>query len=39
MVASLRGEADDLDDVPLDLDVLPSFPRRVYEVSPHDPGG
>lgn len=39
MVASLRGEADDLVDVPLDLDVLPPFQRRVFEVVRHIPAG
>jgi len=32
IVASLRGEADDLVDVPLDLASLPRFQRKVYEV-------
>ena len=31
MTASLRGEGDDLADVPLDLDALPPFRRRVLE--------
>jgi methylated-DNA-[protein]-cysteine S-methyltransferase len=39
MVASLRGEADDLADVPLDLDALPPFQRRVFEVVRHIPAG
>jgi methylated-DNA-[protein]-cysteine S-methyltransferase len=39
MVASLRGEADDLVDIPLDLDTLPSFQRRVFEVVRHIPAG
>ena len=32
MVASLRGEADDLAEIPLDLDRVPPFSRKVYEV-------
>jgi methylated-DNA-[protein]-cysteine S-methyltransferase len=32
IVASLRGEADDLVDIPLDLASLPPFRRKVYEV-------
>jgi methylated-DNA-[protein]-cysteine S-methyltransferase len=32
IVASLQGEADDLADIPLELDGLPPFRRRVYEV-------
>ena len=39
MVASLRGEADDLADVPLDLDALPAFQRRVFEVVRRIPAG
>ena len=39
MVASLRGEADDLADVPLDLDALPRFQRRVFEVVRTIPAG
>ncbi len=39
MVASLRGEADDLVDVPLDLDALPPFRRRVLEVVRTIPAG
>jgi methylated-DNA-[protein]-cysteine S-methyltransferase len=39
MVASLRGEADDLVDVPLDLDALPRFRRRVLEVVRTIPAG
>src|SRR5437763_15407203 len=27
----LAGEKDDLASIPLDLDEVPSFPRRVYE--------
>jgi len=32
IVASLRGEGDDLVDIPLDLASLPPFQRKVYEV-------
>jgi methylated-DNA-[protein]-cysteine S-methyltransferase len=32
IVASLRGEGDDLVDIPLDLSSLPPFQRTVYEV-------
>jgi methylated-DNA-[protein]-cysteine S-methyltransferase len=32
IVASLRGEADDLVDIPLDLDAVAPFQRKVYEV-------
>lgn len=39
MVASLRGEADDLVDVPLDLDALPPFQRKVLEVVRMIPAG
>jgi methylated-DNA-[protein]-cysteine S-methyltransferase len=39
MVASLRGEADDLADVPLDLDALPRFRREVLEVVRTIPAG
>ena len=39
IVASLRGEADDLVEVPLDLDALPSFQRRVFEVVRTIPAG
>ena len=39
MVASLRGEADDLVDVPLDLGALPPFRRRVFEVVRTIPAG
>jgi methylated-DNA-[protein]-cysteine S-methyltransferase len=39
MVASLRGEADDLVDVPLDLDTLPPFRRKVLEVVRTIPAG
>jgi methylated-DNA-[protein]-cysteine S-methyltransferase len=37
--ASLRGEADDLADVPLALDDVPPFARRVYEVVRTIPAG
>jgi methylated-DNA-[protein]-cysteine S-methyltransferase len=39
IVASLRGEADDLADIPLDLDRLAPFQRRVYEVVRTIPAG
>ena len=39
MVASLRGEADDLADVPLDLAALPPFRRKVLEVVRTIPAG
>jgi methylated-DNA-[protein]-cysteine S-methyltransferase len=39
MVASLRGEADDLVDVALDLDALPPFRRKVLEVVRTIPAG
>jgi methylated-DNA-[protein]-cysteine S-methyltransferase len=39
MVASLRGEADDLADVPLDLQALPPFRRKVLEVVRTIPAG
>lgn len=39
MVASLRGEADDLVDVPLALGALPPFQRRVLEVVRTIPAG
>jgi methylated-DNA-[protein]-cysteine S-methyltransferase len=39
MVAALRGEADDLVDVPLDLDALPPFQRKVFEVVRTIPAG
>jgi methylated-DNA-[protein]-cysteine S-methyltransferase len=39
MVASLRGEADDLVDVPLDLAKLPPFRRKVFEVVRTIPAG
>jgi methylated-DNA-[protein]-cysteine S-methyltransferase len=37
--ASLRGESDDLADVPLALDDVPPFARRVYEVVRTIPAG
>ena len=37
--ASLRGEADDLVDVPIALDRVPPFARRVYEVVRTIPAG
>jgi len=37
--ASLRGEADDLADLPVELDGLPPFRRRVYEVVRTIPAG
>jgi methylated-DNA-[protein]-cysteine S-methyltransferase len=39
MVASLRGEADDLVDIPLDLDALPPFRRKVLEIVRTIPAG
>ncbi len=39
MAASLRGEADDLLDVSLDLDALPPFQRKVFEVVRRIPAG
>ena len=39
MVASLRGEADDLEDIPLDLSSLPPFQQRVFEVVRRIPAG
>ena len=33
IVALLRGEADDLRDIELDLSAVPAFHRRVYEVA------
>jgi methylated-DNA-[protein]-cysteine S-methyltransferase len=39
MVAMLRGEADDLADVPLDLGALPPFRRKVFEVVRTIPAG
>jgi methylated-DNA-[protein]-cysteine S-methyltransferase len=38
-VESLRGEADDLVDVPLDFDALPAFRRKVFEVVRTIPAG
>lgn len=39
MVASVRGDGDDLTDVPLDLDALPPFRRHVLEVVRTIPAG
>jgi methylated-DNA-[protein]-cysteine S-methyltransferase len=39
IVAALRGEADDLADIPLDLASLPPFRRKVYEVVRTIPAG
>src|SRR3954451_19456754 len=39
IVALLRGEARDLRDVPLDLDGVPEFNRRVYEIARAIPPG
>ncbi len=39
IVALLRGEARDLRDVPLDLDRVPEFNRRVYEIARAIPPG
>lgn len=39
MVASLRGEADDLLDIPVDLGALPRFQRKVFEVVRTIPAG
>jgi methylated-DNA-[protein]-cysteine S-methyltransferase len=39
IVALLRGEASDLTAVPLDLDGVPPFDRRVYEVARTSPPG
>jgi methylated-DNA-[protein]-cysteine S-methyltransferase len=39
IVASLRGEADDLVDIPLDLASLRPFQRKVYEVVRTIPAG
>jgi methylated-DNA-[protein]-cysteine S-methyltransferase len=39
MVASLRGDADDLADVELDLSSLPPFQQRVFEVVRRIPAG
>ena len=37
--ALLQGERDDLRDLPLDLDTVPEFHRRVYEVARSIPPG
>jgi methylated-DNA-[protein]-cysteine S-methyltransferase len=39
MVASLGGEPDDLNDIPLDMRNVPPFARRVYEVARTIPPG
>jgi methylated-DNA-[protein]-cysteine S-methyltransferase len=39
IVALLRGEARDLRDLPLDLDGVPEFNRRVYEIARAIPPG
>jgi methylated-DNA-[protein]-cysteine S-methyltransferase len=39
IVSSLRGRADDLVDIPLDLASLPPFQRKVYEVVRTIPAG
>jgi methylated-DNA-[protein]-cysteine S-methyltransferase len=39
IIALLRGEARDLRDVPLDLDAVPEFNRRVYEIARSIPPG
>ncbi|MGH3437908.1 MAG: methylated-DNA--[protein]-cysteine S-methyltransferase [Sciscionella sp.] len=39
IVALLRGEASDLSGVPLDMDGVPAFHRRVYEVTRTIPAG
>jgi O-6-methylguanine DNA methyltransferase len=39
IVALLRGEASDLSNVPLDMDGVPAFHRRVYEVARSIPPG
>lgn len=39
MVALLRGEPRDLRDLPLELDGLPEFQRRVYEIARTIPPG
>ena len=39
MVAALRGAADDLAEIPLDLDRVPPFSRKVYEVVRSIPPG
>jgi methylated-DNA-[protein]-cysteine S-methyltransferase len=39
VIALLRGEAVDLSEVPLDLERVPAFRRRVYEVARRIPPG
>ena len=39
IVALLRGEASDLSSIPLDMDQVPAFHRRVYEVARGIPPG
>jgi methylated-DNA-[protein]-cysteine S-methyltransferase len=39
IVTLLRGEARDLRDIPLDLDGVPEFNRRVYEIARAIPPG
>ncbi len=39
MVASLRGEPNELDSIPLEMDAVPPFHRRVYEVARTIPPG
>jgi len=39
IVALLRGEASDLSSIPLDMDQVPAFHRRVYEVARAIPPG
>ena len=39
IVALLRGEARDLRDVPLDLEGVPEFNKRVYEIARKIPAG
>jgi methylated-DNA-[protein]-cysteine S-methyltransferase len=39
VIALLRGEADDLCDVPLDMRGIPEFDRAVYDITRHIPPG
>ncbi len=39
MVALLRGESSEVESIPLDLDGIPLFERRVYEVARTIPAG
>src|SRR5262245_39189465 len=39
IVALLRGDASDLSDITLDLDGVPPFHRRVYEIARSIPPG